>query len=71
MQNTKTFLTRKEQSKKITKFAKGLPIFFGEGVEMLSALTLELAFALPAVTSERHCPNHPQARQAGLGGYGR
>ena len=38
---------------------------------MLSALTLELVFVLPAATSERHCPYHPQARQAGLGGYGR
>ena len=48
---------RGKTAKKTTKLAEGLPIFFW--VEMLSALTLELAFALPALTSERNRSNHP------------
>ena len=39
--------------------------------EMPLTLVLALAFALPAVTGERQCPNRAKARLAGLGGYGR
>ena len=42
--------------------------FFG-GRKMLAPLALALALA--ARTRERAAQNHHQARQAGLGGYGR
>ena len=49
---------RGRTAKKTSKLAEGLPIFLG-GVEMLAALTLELAFAFPARTGERNCQNTP------------
>ena len=41
------------------------------GLKLLLALALELAFAVPARTSQRAAPNHHQVRLAGLGGNGR
>ena len=38
---------------------------------LLLPFALAPAFALPTRTSERTAQNQPQARQAGLGGYGR
>ena len=42
-----------------------------EFLEECVEIPLALAVALPARAREHHCPKHPIARQAGLGGYGR